>query len=152
MHKICTKTFPTGKKSTVHFLYAYLKMRDIYFRKQYLLNPWTDLDVIYIFGICAARRIIWVLLGICTAIRLKARMPLKIVKGYKKLIFFLYSFLAGSCTDPQWYSNETSWSSNSKYIKTVDVGKGVQVQPPFKNMQFSLKIMKKCKKTYFWDF
>ena len=41
------------------------------------MNPWTYSNVSYIFGICASRRWIWVLLGVCTTPRFKARLTLK---------------------------------------------------------------------------
>ena len=41
------------------------------------MNPLTYSNVSYIFGIYASRRWIWVLLGVCTTPRFKARMTLK---------------------------------------------------------------------------
>ena len=41
------------------------------FKYKLNLNPWTYKNVIYIFGICAPRRWIWVLLEVCTTTRTK---------------------------------------------------------------------------------
>ena len=58
---------------------------------------------------------------------------LKIVKNFKnrqKYNFSLssHSFSSSDRTDHQKYSNSSSWSTDSKNIKTIFVGPGVQVQ------------------------
>ena len=61
-----------------HFLTFYVFFTIFEFLNWMLnLNPWTYSNVSYIFEICASRRWIWVLFGVCTTPRFKARMTLK---------------------------------------------------------------------------
>ena len=45
--------------------------------------------------------------------------------------FSLHSFSSSGRTDLQKYSNSPSWSTDSKNVKTIFVGSGVQVQLKF---------------------
>ena len=49
-----------------------------FFKLMLNLNPWTYNYVIYIFGICAPRRWIWVLLEVCTTTRTKTLLKEKL--------------------------------------------------------------------------
>ena len=98
------------------------------FKYKLNLNPWTYKNVIYIFGICAPRRWIWVLLEVCTTTRTKIVWAEKKIYFWRFLFLFLNfqgytSFLTGSRTDLQKYSNYSSWRTDSKYVKwnTVDL-------------------------------
>ena len=55
-----------------------------FFKLKLNLNPWTYKNGFYIFGICAPRRWIWVLLEVCTTTRTKT------VWVQRKVIFLTF--------------------------------------------------------------
>ena len=101
------------------------------FKYKLNLNPWAYKNGFYIFGICVPRRLIWVLLEVCTTTRTKTVWAEKKIYFWRFLFLFLNfqgytSFLTGGRTDLQKYSNCSSWRADSKYINEITVDLMVQ--------------------------
>ena len=95
------------------------------------LNPWTYSNVIYIFGICAPRRWLWVILEVCTTTTTKTVWAkrrtryilddvLKFLTIYKIIVLNSYNFSSRGRTDLQKYSNSPSSSNRTKTVMRQD--------------------------------